>query len=209
MIETLPSLSLSFVGLALLMSSVPGPSVLFVVSQGLDRDWRRSVAAVLGIALSNLVWVSLCVVGVASLMRGSAPLFAGLRWLGGCYLTYLGIRQLLHSSRSQIAGIAAARGRSRAFAEGFATSITNPKALVFYLSFLPQFVIDGRPRSTQLLLLGVSNVAVLTLVLSLYSALALRAATWLRSPAVSRSADRATGLAFLAFGASLLRFRRG
>ncbi len=199
----------SFVALAVLMSSVPGPSVLFVVSQSLDRDWRRSLAAVLGIASSNVVWVSLCVVGVASLMRRSAPLFSALRFLGACYLMYLGVRQIWRSYHGATAEIVGTGGRSRAFAEGFATSITNPKALVFYLSFLPQFIIDGRARSIQLLLLGVANIVVLTLVLSLYSALAFRAAAWLRSPAVARSADRAVGLAFFGFGVSLLRSRKG
>jgi len=196
----------SFVVLTLLMASVPGPTVLYVMSQGLHRDSTRSVCAILGIALSNLIWITLCALGVAAIVRESQVYFSVLRLLGACYLVYLGVRHWSESSQSLVVPTAPSVGYRLAFCKGFLTSISNPKALVYYLSFLPQFVQDGPPVLTQLLTLGLINIFMLSLVLLVYSSLVIKLSTVLQRPGVRTLANRAIGTLFVGFGFSLLRY---
>lgn len=136
---------LSFVILVLVMSCIPGASVLYVLSQGLIRDWKRSFSTV--------------------------------------------------------------RDYKIAFLKGFLTSISNPKALVFYLSFLPQFVVPGKPFSIQIFTLGMVNIVILIFVLIIYSVLAIKVSKVIQGSNVKKIINRIIGVTLMSFGVSLFRYQ--
>ena len=198
---------IAFIVLTACMSLIPGPSVLYVLSQGLCRDARRVVFAVLGIVLSNLVWVSLCTAGVAVIIRESQQLFTALKYAGACYLIYLGIRHWTSPSGIQRTVTESIYNLRFSFIKGFLTSISNPKALIFYLSFLPQFLHSQELATEQTLILGLVNIGVLGCVLMIYGLLANRISVALLKPVVKSYLTKVFGTVFIGFGVSLLRFK--
>jgi threonine/homoserine/homoserine lactone efflux protein len=154
-----PSLFLAFLVAAWVLILVPGPDTFFVLGQTLAGGRRRGWAAVGGIVTGALVHVSLAAVGVAALVAASPPLFGALRIAGGAYLLWLGAGALRGAIRGggpdQATPAATPRGREDAFLQGLLTNLLNPKVVLFFLAFLPQFVAPDRaPAWVQMLLMG-------------------------------------------------------
>jgi homoserine/homoserine lactone efflux protein len=151
----------------------PGPAVLFVVSVALTRDARAGMAAALGILVTNAFYIAISATGVAALILASARLFEALKWLGAGYLVWVGLRMLL--SRGTAAGEPAPQRVQRAFLRGLVVQGVNPKALVFFVALLPQFVDPAAPVAWQMFVLGASSTVIEFFVLMLYVAFAVRA----------------------------------
>lgn len=160
---------LAFAAAAAILIAVPGPSVLFVIGRSLALGRRGGLLSVLGNALGMLGQLALVVVGVGAIVAQSVVLFTIVKYLGAAYLIYLGVqairhgresgqRAALHARALTDAGGIPHRERSgvRILWEGFLVGITNPKAIVFFVAVLPQFV-DYRAGAvpTQLAVLGV------------------------------------------------------
>jgi threonine/homoserine/homoserine lactone efflux protein len=152
---------------------VPGPAVLFVVSVAMARGSRPGLAAALGILAGNAFYFLLSSTGVAAVVLASARLFSALKWAGAAYLVWLGLGMLLAPARSSSPVLPQPIRRS--FLRGFVVQAANPKALVFFVALLPQFLDPAAPVAFQLLILGTSSVLIELLVLSLYVAVAVRA----------------------------------
>jgi homoserine/homoserine lactone efflux protein len=152
----------------------PGPAVLFVVSVAMARGSRPGMAAALGILAGNAFYFALSATGVAAVIVASSRLFAALKWAGAAYLVWLGLRMLLSRSQRPRDG-ATPRPDGRSFLRGFVVQTANPKALVFFVALLPQFIDPGAPVGFQVLVLGASSVAIELGVLAAYVALAGRA----------------------------------
>jgi homoserine/homoserine lactone efflux protein len=151
----------------------PGPAVLFVVSVAIARDARAGLAASLGILVANALYFALSATGIAALVLASGQLFGALKWIGAGYLVWIGLHMLL--ARGAAAAAPAPRSVQRAFARGLLVQGANPKALLFFVALLPQFIDAGAPVGYQLLILGVSSTLIELCVLALYVAFAVRA----------------------------------
>ncbi len=142
----------SMAALGLLLS--PGPNMVFVISHGISHGPRGGIAAAAGIFGADLVLTLLTAAGVASLLAAWPPAFSLLRASGALYLLWLGA-QSLAARRASATSPTLQGGLGRIFRMSALTSLLNPKALLFFLVFLPQFVEAGRGRAErQLLLLG-------------------------------------------------------
>jgi len=138
--------------LALLLS--PGPNMMFVLSHGIAHGPRAGIAAALGLCAADLVMTSLAVSGVSVAIATWPPFFDLLKLLGAAYLLWLAFQSLRSSGTSKIGNYDAA-SLMRVFIRAIINSLLNPKALVFFILFLPQFVIPSRGDITlQLLILG-------------------------------------------------------
>ncbi len=144
--------------LVLLVS--PGPNMLFVLASGAGHGWRGGAAAALGIGAADIVCTMACAFGLAGLV-GAYPLaFDLVRWLGAGYMLYLALGCIL-AARSAEAAVPSAAPAARVtslpaiFFRGLAASLSNPKALLFFIVFIPQFVDQGRGLVfAQFVLLG-------------------------------------------------------
>jgi homoserine/homoserine lactone efflux protein len=164
---------LAFCATEAVLCFTPGPAVLFVTSVAMARGLRAGLAGALGILAGNLFYFALSGTGIAALILASGRLFTALKWAGAAYLAWIGVRMLL--SRSQPAPAVAPQPVSRSFVRGFVIQAANPKALVFFVALLPQFIDPGAPVGLQLVILGASSLVIEMAVLALYAGLAARA----------------------------------
>ncbi len=197
-----PQLLIAFLLAAWVLILTPGPDMLFVIGQSLAGGTRRGWAALFGIVTGALVHVALAASGVAALIAASPALFEALRLAGAAYLIWLGIGALRAAWRGGGA-LRPALPVAAAFRQGFLTNLTNPKVILFFLAFLPQFVDPARgPAWLQMALLG---PLVPLMGLPAYGLLihgAGRAAAWLNRHA--RWLEAVAGAMFLGLGLRLL-----
>ncbi len=151
----------------------PGPAVLLVVSVALGRGLRPSIDAVFGILTANALYFALSASGVAAVLLASRELFIVLKWVGAAYLIWLGVRMLLSRRAAELDPCPTVISRS--FLRGFVVQGANPKALVFFMALLPQFIDPARSVPTQILVLGSSSVVIEFVALAVYALGAVRA----------------------------------
>jgi len=169
---------LAFCATETVLCFTPGPAVLFVVSVALARGTRPGMAAASGILTTNVCYFALSATGIAAVILASGRLFTGLRWVGAGYLVWVGLRMLLSrttSSDAERTHAPAPQRVQRAFLRALVVQGANPKALIFFVALLPQFIDPSAPVGFQLLVLGASSTAIEFFVLLLYVAVASRA----------------------------------
>lgn len=148
-----------FVLAALIVLLIPGPGVLYVVTRSLVQGRRAGFVSVLGLSIGALVHVAAATAGLSAILLASAVAFGTIKALGACYLIYLGIRTLFSQSSTTDDRAPKADSLYRVFADGIVVSVLNPKIAVFFLAFLPQFIVVGHGTiSQQFLLLGLLYV---------------------------------------------------
>lgn len=148
-----PALLLAFLPAALALVITPGPDMLFCLGQGLQSGPRAALAADAGVSVGVLVHALAGGLGLAALVAAWPAAFEAIRWLGVAYLLWVAWRAL----RDPLGGPtdAAPRRAARAFRDGLATNLSNPKVLLFMLALLPQFVRpEAGPILPQFLALG-------------------------------------------------------
>jgi threonine/homoserine/homoserine lactone efflux protein len=187
------------------LSFIPGPAVLYVVSTSITRGSRAGIVASLSILAGNTVYFILSAMGLGAMLLASRPVFTAIQWIGAAYLVYLGLRMLL--SRNPEAPEPAHDGKpvrhAGVFWGGFFTQIANPKAILFFAALLPQFIDPDESAARQIAILGVSSVVVEFCVLAVYVGSCRAAGRWLRMPRYSAWLIRIAGLLLVIAGARL------
>ena len=142
---------LTFFGVAVLLALSPGPDNLFVLVQSVQRGWRLGMCVVVGLCLGILVHTAAVALGLAAVFAASSTAFTVLKWCGALYLAYLAwgaLRAPSQVSEGPAPGATAPalhwREALRMVGRGMVMNITNPKVLIFFLAFLPQFADPGR-----------------------------------------------------------------
>ncbi len=153
-----------FSSAVMLLLLSPGPNMAFVISHGVTHGWRGGVASALGIGVADLLLTVLTATGVTALVASWPPAFDLIRYAGVVYLLWLAFKTLQKSPGLDTAHVSQIP-LGRVVWQAMLNSLLNPKALLFFLVFLPQFV---RPEAgaiaTQLMLLG----GVLTLIAAVF-----------------------------------------
>ena len=202
--------ALAFLLAALVLTATPGPDNLMVLSVGMSKGRRSGIAFGLGCALGCLSHTLLAVVGVGALIAASPMAFTLLKWAGGAYLIWLGTQALRHAGAVRIAcDQAAAESLRSYFAKGLLANAINPKVVLFFLSFLPQFVDASRGgMEWQLGLLGLLFTAQAAVLFGLLGYFSGSVGAWInRKPGVGRWLDRLAGTVFIALGLRMIVVR--
>ena len=206
-----PMLSLTqilpFLLAAVLLTATPGPDNLMVLSMGVSRGRRAGMAFGLGCATGCLSHTVLAVLGVSALVAASPSALLILKWAGGAYLMWLGLQALRHAGKSEVnTGGHAALPARQLFVKGLVANAINPKVVLFFLSFLPQFVDASLEHvERQLGLLGLLFTLQAALLFGLIGYFAGGIGAWLaRKPSAAQWLDRMTGVLFFALGARLI-----
>lgn len=208
---------LAFAGVAALVNVTPGLDTLLVLKTSVARGRAVGLASALGILSGCLVWGVATAVGLTALLMASHIAYEALRIAGAAYLTWLGVRALWQSRRRPAAdapeatgldpALPSAVGGLAAFRSGVGTNLLNPKAGVFYMSLIPQFLPHGAPVATTTLLFTAIDLAELTVWYWLVSRAATALGERIARPAFRRRMEQASGVAFLGFAAGLLTER--
>jgi threonine/homoserine/homoserine lactone efflux protein len=172
-----------FSAAALALIVVPGPAVLYIVAQSLDRGRLAGLVSALGVAAGGLVHVTAAAIGLSSLLVSSATAFAVVKYAGAAYLIGMGLHTLLvRRETEEPAGAPPAERRlRRRFWQGAVVNVLNPKTALFFFAFLPQFVDPDRGSAAlQLAVLGLVFVVLAVLSDSIWALAAGTAAQRLR-----------------------------
>jgi threonine/homoserine/homoserine lactone efflux protein len=199
---------LAFLAAAVAVTAAPGPDNLMVLSIGVSRGRRHGVAFGVGAALGCLSHTTLAALGVSALIAASPLAFGALRVSGGLYLVWLGL-QALRSAGAALGPSAAGATTGtvrRDFLKGLLANAINPKVILFFLAFLPQFVDPSRGGvAWQTAELGVVFTAQAAVLFGALGWSAGHVGAWLqRSPRAGVWLDRLAGATFLALGVRLV-----
>lgn len=211
---------LLYLAAAVGLSLTPGPNGLLALSHGMRFGLGRASWTALGGVAGFMLLVAASLAGLGALLATSERAFVMTKWAGAVYLIYLGIRtwrapapqveQRMAADGDRTAASdersADRAGPRRCFIEGFLVAVSNPKALIFFAAFLPQFMVPGLSFTTQFLVLG-GTFAVVELIYELLIAgMAMRVAPWLGRH--GRIFNRITGATFVIIGGALTRAQR-
>ncbi|MCO5972325.1 LysE family translocator [Actinoallomurus soli] len=198
-----------FVGAAFLVAMVPGPSTAVIVRESVRSGRRAGVAVMLGNEIGVLLWGLAAVFGLSALLLASRVAYDVMRVAGAVFLIWMGTRALWRARRdgAPVAGEespAPAPARGRLFRLGLLTNAANPKAGVFAVSFLPQFVPHGAAVPPMLALLALVWALVDVAWYLGVIWLAGRAGRLLRGPRVRRRMEQVSGVVLVGLGVRLI-----
>ncbi len=185
---------------------IPGPATLLTVARATSSGARVGIATGAGIAVGDVVHTLTAIVGISALVATSATLFSVVKYLGAAYLIFLGIQAIRAKTPVAPAAMAAPPITARrAFRQAVLIEILNPKTALFFLAFLPQFVMPGHgPVAMQLAILGAIFV-----LLGLFSTVVFAIGAGglgrflRRNPAVLRWQNKVVGGIYCALGVRL------
>lgn len=201
---------LGFMLAALLLTATPGPDNLMVLSVGMARGRAAGIAFGLGCALGCMSHTLLAVLGVSALVASSPLAFTALTWVGGAYLVWLGVQALRHAGVVRLKkDTAKAHSVRSLFLRGLLANAINPKVVLFFLSFLPQFVQPAQGQVPwQMAWLGLIFTAQAAMLFGLLGFFSGSLGAWLtRRPQVGPWLDRLAGTVFVALGLRIMANR--
>lgn len=202
---------LAFALVAFIGIATPGPTVLLALTNGSRFGMRRASVGMLGAVFSDFVLIGAVALGLGALLAASEFWFAVVKWVGVCYLAYLGV-MLLRSKgtidASVQTGSAASSGTTRSiFVKSFLVAVTNPKGYLFFSAFLPQFIDPAQPQLEQYVILALVFAGTDLVVMFGYALLGSQAVRLLKKSG-ALWLDRICGGALLTLAASLALYRR-
>lgn len=200
----------AFAVASILFIQVPGPSLLFTIGRALTVGRRDALLSVVGNAVGLMLQVLLVAVGLGAVVAASATAFTLLKLAGAAYVVYLGVQAIRHRADAR-AALETAGDDLRQPASGLVSvrtgvvvGTTNPKTIVFFVAFLPQFIDDGAAAAPQLMLLGVLFGVMAVLSDSCWALAAARARTWFaRKPERLDGLGAAGGVMMVGLGVTL------
>lgn len=199
---------IAFTGAAAILTITPGVDTTMVLRTSTAGGPRMGAAAAAGTCVGVLMWGVSAALGLTALLAASEAAFTVVKFAGAGYLFYLGLTLLLrprnHLSKETAPTEFAVRMTSRAaFTRGLLSNVLNPKAGVFYISFLPQFIPHGVPIAEFSILLTMIHVLLVSIWFAILISATIPLGRFLSKPRVVRALDRLTGVVFVGFGLRL------
>lgn len=177
----------AFIVASAILLVIPGPTVLTVISYSLTHGRRANVPLVAAVAFGDSTALSLSLFGLGALLAASSFWFALVKWIGGLYLLYLGIRLMRAGiSPAELAESTMPDSLWRLFVNTYLVTALNPKGILFFVAFLPQFVSPNGSETRQLWLLAGTFVTMAAINATIYAVFAASARKVLNSPRAQR-----------------------
>jgi threonine/homoserine/homoserine lactone efflux protein len=184
-----------------ILVAIPGPTVLLVVSYALGHGRKYALATTAGVALGDLTSMTASMLGLGVLLAASAEWFMVVKWIGAAYLIYLGVKLWRAPVMDPDAVQAPAELRtSRIVAHAYAVTTLNPKSIVFFVAFVPQFIDPHVASVSQIAVLEATFIGIAALNAFLYAMLASAARRAIRRTEVQRAVNRTGGALLVGAG---------
>jgi len=182
-----------------ILSIIPGPSVLLVTAQAMNKGLKAAVVCVVGESLGGSILILSSLLGVGAVLAASATLFVVVKWLGVIYLAYLGVREILLSKKNarDFSSEELDKKYGNSFIAGFFTALLNPKAIIFYMAFISQFVNPMANLLLQYAILITTSAVVASAILLGYALVASRAQSIFKGKNAKRNVGYASGSFYL------------
>jgi len=193
---------LVFIAASLVLAVTPGPGVFYIVTRSAAEGRKAGLASVLGVALGNLASAVGASLGLASIIATSAVAFEIVRYLGALYLFLLAWKAVRPRGPAAERSVRLPRSENaRVLRDGFVVAVLNPKTMLFFAAFLPQFVVPGSMQAVQPLVLGLLFVLIAASTDTLYALFAALVSPYLSRASSAVSATRfAAGAAYFGLG---------
>ncbi|MCW1429832.1 LysE family translocator [Novosphingobium sp. JCM 18896] len=186
-------------------SLVPGPQMLFVMTQAAWRGPRAGMGALAGLQIGNLCWFVMAGLGLGALATASRHAFTALAVVGALYLAWLGVQAIRDAGKGgPVEAAPPRRARSASLRDSLAIALSNPKSLVYVLALLPPFVDPRQPVAPQLAVLAAIAVTCDFLIGSVYVAAGSKLAAAMQRPALRARLEWGVGAVFLLIAAGVL-----
>jgi homoserine/homoserine lactone efflux protein len=201
---------LAFLVAAILISASPGAGAVACMATGTRYGYRLGIWNIFGMQVGAALQLAVVGAGLGAILAASTAAFTALKWLGVAYLCYLGWKQWRAPAEAlRVEGGNGRDGTARAlFLQGFLVNATNPKATVFFLAVLPQFIDPLRPLVAQYLIVVATLTVIDLVVMSGYTIFAAKFLRLLRAPHHIRWVNRLFGGLFVGAAALLASFKR-
>ena len=184
------------------LSLSPGPNGLLALTHGALHGRRKAMYTITGGALGFVIVIALSMFGIGALLQTSLVWLTVLKWLGGAYLIWLGIQVWRSPPLSlDASGSSEPRASWSMFQQGALSAITNPKAILFFAAFLPQFLDPHRSLFLQFIIMASTFAAIEIATEFFIASMANRISPWLRR--VGRRFNQVCGGMFMAIGVAL------
>jgi threonine/homoserine/homoserine lactone efflux protein len=200
---------LAFVAASAVLLIIPGPTILTVISYSMAQGRSARLPLIAAVALGDSTALVLSLLGLGALLATSAFWFTVVKWAGGLYLIYLGIKLLRAGvSSAELSKPVAPASRWRLFANTWLVTALNPKGIIFFVAFLPQFLRHDSAVAPQLWVLASTFVVMAALNATLYAVFAAAASRLLSSPRAQRRFNLTGGALLSVAGIWALLARR-
>ncbi|MFV1851187.1 MAG: LysE family translocator [Thalassospira sp.] len=194
---------LAFAFACAVVLAIPGPTIMLVVSYALGKGRQTAWATVPGVALGDLTAMTISLAGAGALLAASAEAFTVLKLCGAGYLIYLGIKMWREKPEALTDNPDAKRNRpSRMFLQAYVVTALNPKGIVFFIAFVPQFVTAGSPVLPQFIIMTTTFVVLAAINVAIWAVMAGALRERFRDPAAMKRLTRVGGGVMI--GAGLL-----
>lgn len=198
-----------FILTALLIIMMPSPGFALVTKNTISHGRNGGIKTVLGTVSGMMIHTIMATLGLSAILMKFAMLFTLIKYAGAFYLIYLAVKSIksAFSKKEDMSSSVEINfkdiGTVKSFRQGFTTAILNPKTAVFFLSFLPQFIVSNQSHFFQFLLLGFTFTTLTAIWYLLYISLIRQLRTFLRKEKVNRTIEGITGTVLLVFGVRL------
>lgn len=192
----------NFIFLTITMVIVPGPDYIVITKNSLTKGTKAGFQTLMGTVSAMALHTLFAVVGLSALVMSSALLFSLLQYLGAAYLVYLGVRAL--TAKQKEGEVEAEAKQTNPFLQGFLTNLLNPKVILFYLTFLPQFISPTNTSWVPFAILGSINLALTVVFFGFYVAFLQRIRSFMERPRTQILIDKFSGFLLVSFGIQLI-----
>lgn len=203
------TLWISFIGTVLVIGVTPGPSVLLASANSMSYGAQKTVGTILGDLTANSLQIILSSLGLASIVVSSGEIFSLIKWAGVAYLLYMGIAKIISKPNvKRFKNKSQKKGFLKLYSEGFLMSASNPKAIVFFAALFPLFINEQYAFVPQVLLLGITYLAIDGICLLVYVRFASRLKRYLEDKEKVYMQNRIIGVLLICSGLMLSMVRR-
>lgn len=194
---------LLYVGVAIATICLPGPAVVLTINNAIQKGLLKTFAGIFGVALAILLVATISATSLGIILASSAMAFSLIKIVGAVYLVYLGIKMWRSKASSNVKMNVQESSLLKCFMEGFFVSITNPKAVVFFMSIFPQFIDLKQEYAPQFVLLALTFSALVVVIHTIYAVSASLTKSKIASQKGSALLNKISGGIFVGFGVGL------
>ncbi|MCP3924674.1 MAG: LysE family translocator [Desulfobacterales bacterium] len=185
----------------------PGPNIILITNDSVKYGFKKSVLTILGIKAGSSLQFLISLSGLATLLAFFSSLFTVIKWIGVCYLIYLGVTQITSSINKSSSSKDEIENNSL-FVKGFLVSVTNPKGLLFAGAFFPQFINSSEPIGSQVLILCGSFLIISSVIEILYAYAGDKARRLFKTDSIKKYFEQISGGILILFGIGLSLVKR-
>jgi threonine/homoserine/homoserine lactone efflux protein len=198
---------LAFAAASAILILIPGPTVLLVVSYALGQGWRTAFPMAVGVALGDFTAMTFSILGLGALLAASATVFTVLKWIGAAYLVWLGIKLWRAGGALDAQPRTDAASAWKMLGHAWLVTALNPKGLIFFVSFLPQFINPQASFLPQVSIFGATFLALAFMNAVGYALVASRARAVVRNPRAVGVVNKVGGSLLIGAGIAAVGWR--